>query len=160
MEGTWILGNNYRTKSTLYGSYPPAYLERVRALCPETPVLHCFSGSLPPISGEVRIDLIPSRNPDIVGDATCLPLRSDSFNLLLADPPYSAQDATKYGTGMPNRRLVLHELARVARKGATLVWLDTQLPMFAKRDWHWWGAITLIRSSNHRVRLISFFEKV
>lgn len=161
IDGTWILGQNYQAKSSLYGSYPPKYVERVLELCPEGitgKVLHCFSGSIP-AGPWVRLDLVADRKPDLLGDATFLPFLASSFDLVLADPPYSSSDAEKYGTKMPNRRKVLAELARITKKDGTLVWLDTQLPMFAKRDWHWWGAISIIRSSNHRIRLASFFSR-
>ena len=43
--GTWIMGNDYRVKSTYYGGYPAGYLKRVRALFPDKrKVLHLFSG--------------------------------------------------------------------------------------------------------------------
>ncbi len=34
--GTWIMGNDYRVKSSYYGGYPAGYLKRVRALFPES----------------------------------------------------------------------------------------------------------------------------
>ena len=33
--GTWIMGNDYRVKSSYYGGYPAGYLRRVRALFPD-----------------------------------------------------------------------------------------------------------------------------
>ena len=43
--GTWIMGNNYRVKSGLYGGYPHGYLKRIRALFPDKKnILHLFSG--------------------------------------------------------------------------------------------------------------------
>jgi ubiquinone/menaquinone biosynthesis C-methylase UbiE len=80
--------------------------------------------------------------------------------LVMADPPYSQSDAERYGTRMVDRRKVLREAARVTQPGGYLVWLDTVLPMFAKREWHWWGAIGIVRSSNHRVRFVFMFERV
>jgi SAM-dependent methyltransferase len=162
LDGIWILGNNYRTASKLYGAFPPRFLDRVMALFPEigarSRVLHLFSGSLPP-GPYVRVDVRKPMTPDLAGNAEALPFRDGSFDLVVADPPYSKQDAEKYDGHMPNRRKVLAEVARVVRKGGNLVWLDTMLPMFAKRNWNWWGAIGVVRSSNHRVRLVSCFER-
>jgi hypothetical protein len=31
----WIMGNDYRVKSSYYGGYPAGYLKRVRALFPD-----------------------------------------------------------------------------------------------------------------------------
>ena len=46
--GIWVMGNNYTTKTNLYGAYPHGYLERIYALFPLIPQksLHLFSGSL------------------------------------------------------------------------------------------------------------------
>ena len=161
LDGTWIMGNNYHASAPLYGAYPPRYLDRILSLCPgwqTQRILHVFSGAVP--SGRwVRVDSIAERQPYIRADAVALPFQSQSFDLILADPPYSEEDATKYSVKMVNRKAAIEELGRVATPGATLVWLDVQLPMFRKDMWRWMAAITIIRSTNHRVRLASFFER-
>jgi hypothetical protein len=159
LRGVWTLGNDYRNATSLYGAYPPAYLRRIDALLPPERRLHAFSGSLPALPGSVRVDLVSSRGPDIAADVTKLPFLDGYFRQVIADPPYSDTDAIRYGTPMVDRRKALSELARVTARGGILVWLDTVLPMFAKRDWHWFGSICVIRSTNHRVRLVSLFEK-
>lgn len=165
LSGVWILGNDYWNPTSYYGSYPPNYLKRVRALFPDvtpaTRVLHLFAGSVSPCNDlpGVRVDINPALKPDVVADAHALPFESASFDLVVADPPYTAEDAKRYGTPMINRRAVLAEAARVTRPGGHLVWLDTTLPMFRKVEWHWWGAIGLFRSTNHRVRACMCFER-
>jgi len=84
---------------------------------------------------------------------------SARFDLILADPPYSPEDAEKYGVRMPNRREVTRALAQVCRPGGILVWLDVVWPQHRKEEWRTWGQIGLVRSTNHRVRLVSFFER-
>lgn len=163
LQGMWLLGNNYQG-SGMYGAYPPGYLKRVLALFGDAQrVLHLCSGSLPrQPAGHVTLDsrVTGVVRPSVCGNGHHLPLRSEVFDLVLADPPYSAEDAKQYGTGMVNRPALLREAWRVTRPGGHLVWLDTQVPMFSKVLWHWWGAITIIRSTNHRVRLVSLFERV
>lgn len=158
LDGMWVLGNNYKG-SGFYGSYPPGYLRRVQSLFPDVAAhdtLHLFSGSLR--EGR-RVDLNPANVPSVAADATALPFRDGSFRLVYADPPYSAADAVRYGTPMVDRRKVLREAARITAPGGHLVWLDTVLPMFAKRDWHWWGVVGIVRSSNHRVRSVFMFQR-
>jgi hypothetical protein len=163
VEATWILGQNYRAKAKLYGSYPPQYLDRMGALFPDVRTdrtLHVFAGCVPEDRG-IRIDLVRRDVlPTIQGDVQNLPFRESVFPLVFADPPYSSQDAKRYDVPMVNRRKALAEIARVTVSGGTLAWMDTQVPMFAKRNWKWVGNITLIRSTNHRVRIVSLFEAV
>ena len=37
IEGIWVMGNNYTTKTELYGAYPYGYLERIFSLFPLAP---------------------------------------------------------------------------------------------------------------------------
>lgn len=161
IEGTWVGGNNYRG-SGYYGAYPPDYLERVWALFPDLkgqPFLHLFSGSLTPHDGKFRIDIRHAMKPSVVGDARSLPFKTAAFDLILADTPYSAAHAVRYGTSMPDRRQVITEAARVTKPGGFLVWLDTKLPMFRKDMWHWCGTILVVRSTNHDFRGATIFER-
>jgi hypothetical protein len=164
LYGTWVLGQDYRNKSKLYGAYPPSYLDRVGAIFPDAGanVLHVFSGSLPP-GPYVRLDLQQDaqRQPDVVGsvyEAAAL-LAGRLFPLVIADPPYSAADTTFYGTPMVNRGRALRALADVVAPGGHLVWLDTAWPMHTKAQWRTCGRIGLWRSTNHRVRGVTVFER-
>jgi hypothetical protein len=168
LYGTWLLGNNYRNKTAYYGAYPPSYLTRVAALFPDIEAfrtLHVFSGSLPK-GAYWRLDVNPSNAAELVGDVLTIRDLVDAhvapggnFELICADPPYSADDAKRYGTAMVNRRQVMASLATVCAAGGFLVWLDTVWPQFSKQQWRTVGRIQLVRSTNHRVRLISIFER-
>ena len=50
---------------------------------------------------------------------------------MLADPPYSVEDAERYQTTMIKRNKVLSAL-RGLSPGAHVVWLDQVLPMYRK----------------------------
>lgn len=163
LDGSWVMGNDYKG-SGYYGSYPPSYLRRVRAIVPDVAdgrVLHLCAGSVSSDSAirGVRLDIRQSVGPDVAGDAGQLPFSEGLFDLVLADLPYSQADAARYDTPMPNRRHVMSETARVTKAGGHLVWLDTVLPMFRKSEWRWWGAIGMWRSTNHRVRGVMCFER-
>lgn len=178
LTGTWCIGAMYRNPNPLYGAYPRGYLERVHAMFPEaTRVLHAFSGGLTKevalgalqggLSCHKEVELVDThgpedeRHPTWRGSVASLPDEwGGRFDLILADPPYSKADAERYGTPMPNRAAVIRELRRVAQVGATLVWLDTMWPPHRKAQWRCWGQIGLVRSTNHRVRLVSMFEAV
>jgi hypothetical protein len=158
---TWVMGNDYRTRSPLYGAYPHGYLPRVQALFPDlmygATVLHAFSGSVPPgpylrcdLRGDVELRRSVLQLPDVLGPV---------FDLVLADPPYSAEDATHYGTPMIDRRLAMEALAKVTVSGGYLVWLDTCWPQHRKVLWRTAGRILVQRSTNHRVRVATIFER-
>ena len=162
LVGTWIMGNNYRVKSTYYGGYPAGYLRRIKALFPDKKnVLHLFSGMVDAtaLPGR-RVDLNPDLAPDWVDDAQTLesvPL--GEFDLVLADPPYSVEDADHYKTSMVKRNKVMAALARV-NHGTHVVWLDQVLPMYRKDQWRITGVIGMVKSTNHRFRVVTIFERL
>ena len=99
----------------------------------------------------------------MVGDAEQLSdcfVVNNGFKLIIADPPYTPEDAKKYGYKMPNRKKVLSECYKVVCPGGYLVWLDTRVPMWRKKEWKMVGTIGIVRSSNHRVRMVFIFKRV
>lgn len=161
LYATWVIGNDYRNKTRYYGAYPNGYVDRVMALFPEVggDVLHVFSGSMPE-GNYARCDVAqPAEYQCSVYD---LPIRRSAWQwpLIMADPPYTSEDAKKYGTPMVNRGKAMRALAEVTLPGGYLAWLDTVWPMHRKDQWLTVGRITVIRSTNHRVRLLSLFERV
>ena len=190
VTGAWCIGNYYKNPNPLYGAYPHGYLERVHSMFPDARrVLHVFSGGLvwdmavkvawPELTDGVilspewlelkdrvveLVDLHGSeqgRNPTWQGDVLDLPGEwKGRFDLVLADPPYSAVDAERYDVPMINRAAVMRALREVCKCGGNLIWLDQVWPMHRKSEWKTWGHIGLVRSTNHRVRLVSVFEAV
>lgn len=176
LYATWLIGAMYGNASKFYGAYPRTYLERMLALFPLPSrtlrdrhgnwrghdVLHAFSGSLPP-GPYARLDLNPASGAELVGsvyDLGKMLLGRRPFRLIFADPPYSAADAAQYGTPMIDRGRALTALAAVTKPGGHLVWLDVCWPMFKKTQWRTVGRVTVIRSTNHRVRIATIFERV
>ena len=162
--GTWIMGNNYKVASGLYGGYPHGYLRRVRALFPEKErVLHLFSG-------QVDLSILPghtvdcnsdNNNPDFIDDAqTLYYVPIEDYDLFLADPPYSVEDADHYKTTMVKRNKVMKTLGLRAQKGSHVVWLDQVLPMYRKDQWAIIGVIGMVKNTNHRFRVVTIFEKI
>lgn len=159
--GTWIMGNDYRVKSTYYGGYPAGYLRRVKALFPDKRrILHLFSGmvDLDIFPGDT-VDINPALKPTYVDDAQtleCVPLHE--YDLVLADPPYSIEDADHYQTTMIKRNVVMRALRRLP-EGAHVVWLDQVLPMYRKDAFAQEAAIGMWKSTNHRFRGITIFRR-
>ena len=160
--GTWIMGNNYRVKSNYYGGYPAGYLKRIKALFPDkTNVLHLFSGKVDTeIMPGTTVDLNLKMNPDILDDAQSLEnVPVEEFDLILADPPYSIEDSEHYGPTMVKRNKVMKALGKKAKAGTHVVWLDQVLPMYRKDEWNIVAVIGMVKSTNHRFRVVTIFKK-
>ena len=161
--GTWLMGANYRTSSPIYGGYPNGYLKRVRALFPDkTTALHLFSGQIDLTAwpGDT-LDIRPEVNPTYLYDAQQnrrgVPLKT--YDIVLADPPYSVEDAERYQTTMIRRNKVLRQLAEGCRAGTHVVWLDQVLPIYRRSEWSIIGLIGMVKSTSHRFRMITIFEQ-
>lgn len=161
--GIWMVGNYFRNKTRYYGAYPHGYLERIKSLFPDAKeILHVFSGS---VTEDQTFDIRPTYFPSYLGDAHNLAkivMRNRGerkFDVLFVDPPYSGEDANHYGTPMINRNKVIKECIKVTKSGGFIVWLDQVYPMYRKNDLKLVGTIGLIRSTNHRVRMVFIFRK-
>ena len=160
--GTWIMGNNYRVKNNFYGGYPAGYLKRIKVLFPDKQnVLHLFSGKVDTniIPGKT-VDINPDLSPDYLDDAQTLNnVPVNNFDLILADPPYSVEDAEHYQTSMIKRNIVMRALGKKTSSGCHVVWLDQVLPMYKKEFFTVEAAIGMMKSTNHRFRLITIFKR-
>ena len=106
------------------------------------------------------VDINPKLGPTYVDDAQKLervPLQA--YDLILADPPYSVEDAERYQTTMIKRNSVLRALQRTSG-GTHIVWLDQVLPMYRKDAFAVDAVIGMVKSTNHRFRVITVFRKL
>ena len=152
--GIWVMGNNYTTRTNFYGAYPHGYLDRIYALFPKTDkTLNLFSGSIDEgdcvdfktgIDAEEMSEIIPN----------------NFYSLVLADPPYSIEDCDHYGTCMIKRNKVFNECYKVMEKGGILIWLDQVLPQYRKIEFKVIARIGMVKSTNHRFRVITIFQKI
>jgi hypothetical protein len=169
VSGFWMVGNDYRNPSGYYGAYPPGYLKRISLLFPDPDVvLHLFSGKVEkgswgtwPVK-EVTCDCNASLFPDVCVNARELhrEFEPKTFDLIVGDPPYD-ENHVQYGTVKVNKSKVIKECSELLCIGGHLVWLDTIQPIWSKADgWKLVGVIGLLQSTNHKVRVISIFERV
>ncbi len=160
LYGHWCVGSLFSNTSRYPGAFPRTMLERLRALFPEVRenrVLHLFSGSLAK-GRHTRVDVNPETKPDIVGHVYELPqliAGRPRFDLVIADPPYTANDArARYQTAPVNKARVFRAIAAASAlpAGTHVAWLDSSVPMYRKDQWHRWGFITVERSTGHVIR--------
>ena len=51
-------------------------------------------------------------------------------------------------------------LGKKAKGGTHVVWLDQVLPMYRKDEWKLVGIIGMVKSTNHRFRVVTIFKKI
>lgn len=163
-QSTWLLGQNYRNATTYYGAYPPMYWKRIQTFIkPGDKVVHLFSGSLPASDEYVRVDMDCETSPDVCcrSEEVDKHFAPNSVDIVFADPPYTKADSQKgYKGNYPNKKATLTAVSHILKPNGIVVWLDTCLPMFRKTELELVGLITILISTNHRVRLASVFRKV
>ena len=167
--GYWWFGRWYNQTRVegigyYYGAYPAKFLERVKALLYpvfETgKVLHLFSGTLRGDGDKiVTLDIKPELKPNVVANAEEMPFQENTFDLILADPPYE-DNWKKYGTKKIKKRKVFSECRRVLKPGGYLVWLDTIVPQWRKAEFQYRGVVAVLPSTNHKTRTLLFLEVV
>lgn len=114
------------------GGYPKGFVEwALRELRCDDPasVLHLCSGSV--LTG-VRVDVRAERRPDVVADCRATPFRDESFDFILADPPYSEDYARNlYDTEAryPKPGEIVREATRLLRPGGKFGLLHFMVPM-------------------------------
>ena len=130
IEGIWVMGNNYQTKTNLYGAYPHGYLERIYSLFPlvKGKSLHLFSGSITDHEDYDKVDFNTGINAEDMSDI----LPENFYERIYSDPPYSIEDCQHYGCCMVKRNIVFKQAYNVLKKGGHLIWLDQVLPNYKK----------------------------
>ena len=144
------------------GGYPLGFLEWVyKVTSCEDPakVLHLCSGS---VTTGVRIDIRPETKPDIVADCRAVPIEDESFDLILADPPYSQNYAENlYGTGdsYPTPFQLCKEASRLLRPGGKFGLLHQHVPMI-RRPLKFGAVYGVTTGMGYRIRAWTLLTKI
>lgn len=117
------------------GGYPRGFIKRafeIMAVTDPARVLHVCSGSM---KLGVRVDIRPELRPSVVADVRALPFANDTFQWIMADPPYSREYAWNlYSTGWcyPDPHTLAKECLRVLRPGGFLGFMHHMIPKFTR----------------------------
>lgn len=175
---TWIIGNQYGPRRNFrpsrgregfadgngyYGQYPQGLKDRVLSLFPDCEkVAHLFSGTVAD-PGVVTYDINPDVKPTILDDIRNVTAHIDllgDVDLFVADPYYDRIDFEVVGQEPFDKRVVLTELAKVAKAGSYLAWLDTRPPQFSGATWDLLGYLGVILSAGTRIRCLTLLERL
>lgn len=143
------------------GGYPKRFLENAYGTLGVTDtdrVLHLCSGSM---RTGIRVDIRPEMQPTVVADCRNTPFSDESFDWIMADPPYSEDYAENlYGVGKhyPKPGQILREATRLLRPGGRFGLLHFLVPINRKpmRLVGVWGITT---GAGYAIRAWSVFEK-
>lgn len=166
-----------RPKVKYYGAYPAGFLDRARLFLGVTiddAVLHVCSGRVKdyPFAGlgpnDKTVDLDPKLKPDYVRDVRDvrgLPARKGGWPAVLADPPYTEDDAAHYAPGaeaFPAPHALLSQCLAAVRPGGRVGFLHYAWP----RPPDWMGKIKcvallgVVSGYGGRIRAFSVYERV
>lgn len=131
------------------------------------PVLHVCGGKakLYPYKGgfgpnDATLDLDPALKPDWLQDAR--ESYPTGYKAILADPPYSVEDAAKYVVGAevyPTPNIILRNALNALEVGQRVGIIHYQLPQPRKAA-KFIACVGIICGFNNRIRVYSVFEKV
>jgi hypothetical protein len=154
---TWVLP---RPRKDYYvGGFPYRFEQWLWEVCGKPQkVLHPFGG-LAEIGD--RVDLNETTGPTWVGDAHDLHfIEDDTYDLVVLDPPYSAEESeVLYATPPPRWSTYTREAVRVCRTGGHVaVYMDKQPPRpegtkLVRR-------IVVLTRTWHKARVCFIFEKL
>jgi len=124
--------------------------------------LHMFSGSLGPEWGDTT-DLRAETGAKFIGPYDALPIEADSYDLVVADPPYSAgfgNEWTTHREGLPKPKRILHEASRVAKPGAIIAILHIIIiPAYKTAGVRRSALHPILTGPNNAIRVLNVFHK-
>jgi len=161
LYGVWYCPRSFQ-KQVFYGQYPLTFLRRVRSLFGNLkPFVHLFSGVVVPEEGEITVDNDESLNPVHCCSADKLPFKDCSINCILADPPYSREDAKHYRhQEYPSMKDVFMESSRVLSDKGYLLFLHSHLLSIPKKSkLKLCGTVGVLTGTNAIIRVLAVYRK-
>jgi SAM-dependent methyltransferase len=129
LEGTskdygWCLG----PPNTGYpGAFPRGLVNAVRRKWWGLHRCWLFSGTFKD-PGQTTVDIKPEVKPSVVANCEELPFKSDSFDFVFLDPPYSEEEAKRlYNLPYVSMPKALNEAARICRQGGHVLVLHEEV---------------------------------
>ena len=124
---------------------------------PAPKILHLFCGMG---NSGLRIDLKKEVNPDVIADAHYLPFTGE-FDIILADPPYSNDEAKEiYGTPNLNYKQWTSEADRLLKHGGLmLIYHKLLMPNPNRKKYRIVRRVFIGNRTLHLPRVALYFQK-
>ena len=124
-------------------------------------VLHMFSGSL---DWGTTTDIRPESGATIIAPYDALPIPDETYDMVIADPPYNRGFASQWIThdrNLPIPKRILHEAARVTKRGGIIAILHIILiPAYKTAHVRRIGLHAILCGENNAIRLLNVFRRV
>ncbi len=121
----WALGpsnNGYP------GAFPRGLIPRIRRKWWGTKRLWLFSGSYHS-NGDITVDIKKEVRPVTVANCEILPFKDNTFDFIMADPPYSEKESLElYNLPYVNIIKTLNEMIRVCKPGGYILFFHRLVP--------------------------------
>lgn len=123
-------------------------------------VLHMFSGSM---DWGVTTDIRPETGADIIAPYNNLPIKDETFDIVVADPAYNkgfASEWTTHSKDLPKPKWILVEASRVTKVGGIIAILHIiVIPAYKVASVRCIGRHGILCGPNNAIRLLNVFRK-
>lgn len=116
------------SSSSCPGSFPKGFIPALKRKFWGKRRLWVCSGGFHDSDG-ITLDIRPEVKPTIVANAEQLPFADESFDFVMADPPYSEAEAkTLYGLAYLSMTKLINEMIRVCEPNGYIILLHRLIP--------------------------------
>jgi len=120
-------------------------------------VLHMFSGSL---SWGDTTDIRPETGAKIVAPYNHLPIPDDTYDVVIADPPYNEIFAKEWKTDLPVPKRILIEATRVTKPSGLIAILHIiHIPAYKEAKVNLIGIHAVLTGNNNALRCLNVYRK-
>ena len=142
--------------------YPSRFLYNFKRRYPleGKSILSMFSGSSD--LGDTT-DIRPETMADLIAPYDALPVKDSTYDMVLADPPYScgfAKEWTTHPDHLPKPKRILHEAARITKPGGLIAILHIiVIPAYKTAGVERIALHPILCGPNNAIRVLNVFRK-
>lgn len=154
---TWLCGPP-SSKGQMQ-QYPSRFVFNMKKKYPfeDKKVLTMFSGS-----SEIgdTTDIRPETGAKIIGPYDKLPIKNETYDMVIADPPYNKLYAEEWKSELPKPKRILKEAARVVKKGGIILILHIIIvPAYKELNVERIALHPILTGPNNAIRVLNVFRK-
>lgn len=158
---TWLCGSPPATGQ--FQRYPGRFMFNVKRTYPvmlESLALHMFSGSgsgYPSVTTDIREET----GADIIAPFDAIPRFDESYDAVLADPPYADHWQGQWHGALPKPKHILKEAARLTRHGGLIGILHIiVIPAYKELHVERIALHPVLAGPNNAIRVFNVFRKI